>query len=207
MSNEKQFDSLHEEYFEWWLEEGKQHDFVLDYKRSPSYELIEPQELHFEKSDKPFKLFREATFQPDYTIIWNKENVNSGKQLIFQSLNGNIAPSKHSVFLGHEDKNGNFYSVVDIKPDIMQRSRSSTFHTFPINQKLMYLVNGIYVNKIVLYPASNSKKKLDNYLFVKTWTPKLFIDDRKYKTTRPGKFTKGDSMIKFFVRTIDQFKD
>jgi hypothetical protein len=201
---QKKFDSVHEEYFEWWLDEAKRGGFVKSYERAESVILIQKAEYEYQEqlktktTTKTKHLFHEHTYQPDYIVKWTKE----GKKL-YDTIGKKPTGKQFIAQVGDDDI---FFSVVDIKPDKIFKIAASTLFTFPINQKLMYSLQGIYVNKVMLYPSTNSTRNINSFLFPSTWTPKKFEEEKRYKVTRPGKFTKGDSMIKFYVRSLEQFK-
>jgi hypothetical protein len=206
---DNKYDSKHEEYFEWWLEEAIKAGYVKSYTRCEFYILIPKKSITYKKQLKTKEveidrfLLHPVTYQPDYEIVWTTKALN---KLTYYIYDINEPNNKLLFSCNYDNKRKEYISVIDIKPDKIFKTASSTMYTFPTNQKLMYHMFDIYVNKIVLYPASNTTRQMNNFLFPTTWTPKKFIEDRTYKVTKPGKFTKGDTMIKYFIKTIDQFK-
>lgn len=197
-------DSAHERYFEWWAEEAINKGLIADVRRADSYLIVPKQTIPFTKIGKTKEvnsekfLFHPHTYCPDYVIEWAKPsalhddmwNLDSNSKGFFWSM---IDPIKNSNAA---------FSVIDIKPDMSGRSTSYTKVTFPINQKLVWYLHNTYVQKVVLFPASNSAKK-NKTLFTETWTPERLIKDADWiykKDCKTGK--KGESKIKWPVKTI-----
>lgn len=203
----KKVDSTHEEYFEWWLEEAKGKGLVRQWKRiEEPFVLTEGVKLPFTKILKTKSnlsekhLLHPHVYTPDYVIQWNGVNSLHDDMWCLDS-------NSRAFFLSYNDvtrAGGNHpTTIVDIKPDRINRNQQYSYYTFPINQKLMWAVHNTYVQKVVLFPASNSKT--NTTLFQRTWTPERYIREMVYKTDRKGKWKKGDSKIKFKYKTLKEW--
>lgn len=202
--NTKTIDSTHEQYFEWWAEEAKNKGLIKKVERGRRITITPRQVVPYSvinakgktKETEKF-LFHPHTYEWDYTIYWANDN-----------------RLHNDMFCLNSDSNSFFYSsvvdsdritLVDIKPDRIGRNTQHSSITFPINQKLLYEHFGLYVQKVVLFPATNSEGR-NKTLFTETWTPKKLITDDNwiYKSDRVGKWSKGSSKIKWKYKTIDQ---
>ena len=205
----KKQDSKHEKYFDWWADEAIKKGLIKDVIEGPVIQITPSQTIPFEKIDKKGNvklvdksLFQSYTYKPDRIIKWNRDN----------SLHDDmwsLSSKSNAFFWSHMNGGSNIgisgpVTILDIKPDKVNGKHQATSRTFPINQKLMWELYDMYVQKVVLYPASNSdfKKKM---LFTQTWTPKLMITDEDWLYKRDSKWgKKGESKIKWKVKTIDE---
>lgn len=203
-------DSTHETYFEWWLNEAQKAGFVKSWYRQtepnvicaaakiPFIKIVE-QKKETKRTKAERTLFRESKYTEDYVIVWPKENLLN-VDIYNQTSERNIN-TKDYFFLS-QDINDERVTHVDVKPDRIGMQISSSSYSFKINQKLMWLLHNIHVQKVVLFPASNSDS--DNTLFQRTWTPVKYKKQEVYKRDCPwGK--KGTSKLRYNARTIRQF--
>lgn len=197
----KQNDSTHEDYFEWWLEEAIQAGLVISYERPEPF-IITPKQVYDHAKVLKSKtvitqrtLFHPHTYKPDFKIVWKNPHLHCDI-LTITSEN-----EKH--FISQDSKHP--FTFLDIKPDRIGPRMQNSAHTFPFNQKMMYDKFGIYVQKVILYPASNTQGK-NRTLFTETWTPKKLLEHPDWKYKKDCKFgLKGESRIKWECRTVEEF--
>lgn len=199
-------DSTHEDYFEWWAKEAINAGLIKKIERCESFEITPKQEVPFVKVGKVKEtlgkklLLNSLNYTPDYCIYWNNYN-----HLNRDLYTGRTDSTQYFVSKFHAQKEiRQLVSFIDIKPDMFSRAASPSAITFPIHQKLMYELYGLYVQKVVLYPASNTKNK-NKTLFTDTWCPQQYIDVAIYKRDCAGGKV-GDSKIKWPYRTLGQWE-
>jgi len=203
----KKNDSTHEDYFEWWLEEATQAGFVKEWRRADTQVLAPASSIPFIKHMKTKTtevekhFFYSLEYTPDYRVVFS---LDVAEGIVCSSLFEQNSKEKPAFFLSIRD-NFQEVSYVDIKPDRFSRQASPSSVTFPIMQKLMWYLHDTYVQKVVLYPASNTKGQ-NKTLFTETWTPKKLINHPDWKYKKDCKFgKKGESKIKWKIRTIEDF--
>lgn len=168
-----QFDSKDEELFWWWLEEAETAGLIHIGKRCEkgidTREVIHPVVKTYEKQLKTKvkyikrTLLRELSYTPDFELLVEKGGV----------FDREIFPE--GKFTGKY-----VYVIVDVKSSVGNAfGNNQTAVTFPIIQKVLYHLHGVYVHKVVV-------KKL----FKKTWCPAkaYWMNGRKIPTkTKLGK--------------------
>jgi hypothetical protein len=192
-----------EDYFEWYLQELKDKGFILSYKKEKDItpfdfnnEVYIPRIKEFRKSGKPIysnlKLVGKHTYKPDFLIYWAKKAKD-----IFYELIDKDKPLVYNAFFLAQEKDGDTFTFVDVKPPAIAAKFSGSFNsyaTFPLNQSIIFEKHGIYTMKLVPIPVSGSGNAIA--LFPNTFTPNRFL------------FTDGGSSvrnIKFKIRTINDF--
>lgn len=186
-------DSTHEQYFEWWAEEAIQHGAILRIERGEKIELTPKQSVNV--GNKTKFLLHPHTYEWDYTIYWN------GVSRLHDSFRNTT--HANSSFFNSSATDNSIASRIDIKPDRVGKSTQYTAISFPINQKLVYDKFGYYIQKVVLYPATNTKG-MNRTLFTETWTPEKMIEHSDWRYKRDSKHgLKGQSRIKWPVKTSE----
>ena len=184
-----------EEYFYYWLEElydngfisriePDQSSFTLNNSLSIDYTKIKGKS---KLTTAQLKLIKERSYTPDFIFEFTKkaENVfyfieNSSKQ-VFPFVN----------------KDNKIY--VDTKGEYTKHYSSSI--TFGDRQAMMWDRHGIYVQIIKAYIKEGKK-----CLFEETFTPKKVVKKEVYLKDIPIKnIKKGDTKIKFKIRTLDEY--
>lgn len=200
-------DSNEEIHFAWYLEELKEHGYILGYQSHPfTFELGRPMKFECVKLPLPKKanpslqereLLPKNTYTPDFAIYWTKK----AEGIFFEKVGvkdrygePHVVLDKKTAFLTHwsmgavasrhlemlprlEDQYD--ISVVDVKPDVIKRfaKNASTVHTFPIQQKWVMDKYNIYVQKVV------AEGKM-TCLFARTFTPNRYLTNDKLNTSR-----------------------
>jgi len=183
-----------EEYFYYWLEELYDNGYI-DY--------IEPERLSFNLNDeleinyldskdklKSKKLIKKRSYTPDFIFIFNDKSEN----IFFYKEN-----NKSCTFPSISDKILNKI-YVDTKGEYTKHYSSSI--TFGDRQVMMWYKHNIFVQIVKPYIREEGKKSL----FEETFTPKKVIQKEKYLKDIPNRnIKKGDSKIKFKVKTLKEF--
>jgi len=184
-----------EEYFYFWLEELYDNGFISRIEPEQiSFILNNPLNINYNKSKSknksvtvPMKLIKERSYTPDFIFEFTKKAEN-----VFyftDSSNKQVFP-----FINKDNK-----TYVDTKGEYTKHYSSSI--TFGDRQAMMWDRNSIYVQIIKAYI-----KEGKNCLFEQTFTPKKVLNKEKYVKDIPNKnIKKGDSKIKFKVRTLDEY--
>jgi hypothetical protein len=172
-----------ETYFEWYINELKEAGYIKIVKREPFPILINDAVTHkrYDFSTKNvktenYKLFNQNTYTCDWVIIWEKKS-----QEIFYNIIDSDSPIRiHCPFYAIADKNGEHVSFVDVKPPAgaMIFGNNTSGYTFPIIQKMIYTIYGIYVNKAIPIPLMSKgvvKSGNKSALFVTTFIPKRYL--------------------------------
>jgi len=200
-------DSTHEDYFEWWLEEAKEAGFVKGWKRANTVTLAPAASIPFTKymktktTEVEKHLYHSLEYTPDYRVVFS---LDTAEGILCSNLFEQNSKDKPAFFLSMRD-NFQEVSYVDVKPDRFSRQASPSSVTFPIMQKLMWYVHNTYVQKVVLYPATNTQGK-NKTLFTQTWTPKKLLEHPDWVYKKDCKFgKKGESRIKWPIRTVEEF--
>ena len=151
------FDSKDEQYFYWYCQELIKFGLIEEWFFHPdSYELFNQKNMYG---------LKKHVYTPDFKILWRQ----SARKLFLKS-------SDVKNFFTTRRKESDF-SIIEIKPsfDIWHSIRE-----FSINQKWVYAVYNIYVQKVVV-------KKC----FEKTFTPKRYLV--------------GKRKINWKIKTIEEF--
>lgn len=203
----QKIDSTHEKYFEWWAAEAMNKGLIRDVRRGVPVEITERAAIPYLKHLKTKSiesekfLFHPHTYTPDYVIYWNGDSVlhddiwslsSKSSAFFWSQMNGAAAIGMGTGYV----------SVIDVKPDRIGRNTQHSSYTFPINQKLMWDIYDCYVQKVVLFPATNSKGN-NPTLFTQTWTPEKLLVDPDWVYKRDSKWGKaGESKIKWKIRKL-----
>jgi len=175
--------NLIETYFEWYVNELKEAGYIKLVKREPFpilvSDAVERTRYNF-ATKKPrvenYKLFGQNTYTCDYIIIWN----TNAKEIFYNLLDNDHAVRIYCPFYAMIDSQGEHVSFVDVKPapGAMVFGNNVSGYTFPILQKIIYTIYGIYVNKAIPIPLmSKGEVKSGNKmaLFVTTFVPKRYL--------------------------------
>jgi hypothetical protein len=177
-------------YFSYYLDELKKYDIIDSYTyEEETFKLSEDiKYTHMKYTQLKTKVKKQAitksllkpcTYTPDFIIL-----ANSPTDGFF-----NIA-ANNPIFISTND----LKCYVDVKGMFAGRT-NSTQYTFPLKQKWMYQKYNIYTNKVV-----------PEKLFAKTFTPKKVIEEEIFKRDNVKKgIKKGDSKLKFEVKTIEEY--
>lgn len=197
MNNKLNFLNSQEEYFYYWLKELEEHGYVKNIKfTEESYELnkglnislikLSGKKLTPKNSSK--KLISIRTYTPDFIF----EFTEKAKDIFYYKEN-----DVESLF-PLISKDNRIY--IDTKGEYTLHFSSSI--TFGDRQAMMWDKHQIYVQ--IVKPFINKEK--GKSLFESTFTPKLVIKKEIYKKDNAvKKIKKGDSKIKFKVRTLNEF--
>lgn len=172
-----------ETYFEWYINELKEAGYIKIVKREPFPIMVNDEVLHKRYDFKTklvkvenYKLFNRNTYTCDWVIIWEKK-----AQEIFYNI---IDPEKpiriYCPFYAIIDKKGEHVSFIDVKPPAgaIIFGNNTSGYTFPIIQKMIYTVYGIYINKAIPIPLMSKgiiKSGNKFALFVTTFVPKRYL--------------------------------
>jgi hypothetical protein len=182
------YDSPEEEYFAEWLAELQQQGYVKSWERVTTpipltrglkHNYIQTIILKTKTKTVPKSqvLLASSEYTPDFGIVWD----DGAKNIFFQPIYDEqklICP-----FLA-DLKDGEYYSVVEIKPVF---DRHNMTRAFISNQKYIWDKYGLYVNLIVVPD-----------IFLETFSPISFF---KTPTGLDKKFAKGRPL------TLQQFND
>jgi len=171
-----------ETYFEWYINELKEAGYIKLVKREPFpilvTENIERKRYDFSVKNpriENYKLFQRNTYTCDWIIIWEKH----AHEIFYNLLDDN--PLRISCpFYASVDSNGQHITFVDVKPPAgaMIFGNNTSGYTFPILQKIIYTVYGIYVNKAIPIPLMAKgaiKSGNKSALFLTTFIPKRYL--------------------------------
>lgn len=171
-----------EEYFEWYINELKEAGFIKLVKREP-FPILVNEAVDHKRYDfstkKPrienYKLFQRNTYMCDWIIIWEKH-----AHEIFYNLLNNDPIRIFCPFYAIVDAKGEHVSFIDVKPPAgaMIFGHNTTGYTFPILQKIIYTIYGIYVNKAIPIPLMKKgtvKSGNKQALFLTTFIPKRYL--------------------------------
>ena len=195
--NLKNFKSLEELYFSYYLEELKEAGYIKSWRYEISkFQLTEPyirtylKQLKTKIVEKEEFLLHGSSITADFTILWTEK----AKNIFYLDNYYAIKDIKSIPFrLGEL---GIKTSYIEIKPT--NESKTSSSISFPYKQKFCLNEYGIYIQKIKPF---DSKKKC---LFSDTFTPNDVIKSQIYlKDCKYGK--KGDSKIKYEIKTLNEF--
>jgi len=145
-----------ETYFEWYINELKEAGFIKLVKREPFpilvSDIVERKRYDFSTKTpriENYKLFQKNTYMCDWIIIWEKH-----AHEIFYNLIDDNPLRIYCPFYAIIDNQGEHISFVDVKPPAgaMIFGNNTSGYTFPILQKMIYTIYGIYVNKSIPIP-------------------------------------------------------
>lgn len=177
-----------EVYFQWYLDDLIEAGFIDKYNyESEEYQLFDQLKLPWMEQKKTmvksreFEALKPSKYTPDFNIYWTEKAKG-----IF--VNGPASIEKPffagSEFLNFTDQPK---SVIDVKGSAKSRGKkNSSAITFPLKQKLMWLVHSIYVHKAV-----------PQELFEKTFTPMRYLYTDKNGSKRK---------IKWDVKTVYEYE-
>ena len=172
-----------EQYFLWYLNELKEAGYIKFFSRE-SFPILVTDDVKNKRYDfslkntvrvEEYNLFRKNTYTYDYLIIWDKK----AKEIFYNLLDDN--PIRiYCPFYACVDKKGEHVSFCDVKPPsgAMIFGNNTTSYTFPILQKIIYTVYGIYVNKSIPIPLTSKgaiKSGNKTALFNTTFVPKRYL--------------------------------
>ena len=172
-----------EQYFLWYLNELKEAGYIKFFSRE-SFPILVTDDVKNKRYDfslkntvrvEEYNLFRKNTYTYDYLIIWDKK----AKDIFYNLLDDN--PIRiYCPFYACVDKKGEHVSFCDVKPPsgAMIFGNNTTSYTFPILQKIIYTVYGIYVNKSIPIPLMSKgaiKSGNKTALFNTTFVPKRYL--------------------------------
>jgi hypothetical protein len=171
-------------YFEWYLNDLKEAGFIRSFKREAFPILITEKatkkRYDFKAKTKApkiedFTLFNQNTYTFDYLIVWEKH----AHELFYNLIETEIV-RVWCPFYAMEDKDGNHVSFIDVKPPAgaMSFGNNTTGYTFPIIQKMIYAVYGIYISKAIPVPLVKKgeiKSGNKQALFSTTFVPKRYM--------------------------------
>jgi hypothetical protein len=170
-------------YTQWYLNELKEAGYIKLIKRE-AFPILVSDEVKRKRYDfsrktetriEDYSLFRQNTYLYDYLIIWEKRAHELFYNLVDDSILRIYCP-----FYAVVDAEGEHVSFLDVKPPAgaMIFGNNTTGYTFPILQKIIYTVYGIYVNKTIPIPlVSKGTVKSGNKvsLFTTTFVPKRYL--------------------------------
>ena len=206
----RKFDSTHEEIFQWWLDEAKAAGLVtVDILPLP-YELTPAVKVPFQKigvtktTETTRELFKPWTYTPDFVFYWAPE----AKGKLFVPYNERTSKdSTSALFWANQDVTGAYYSVIDVKAAINRFGRRDSDVRFPLCQKVVYQLKGVYVQKIFIYPVG--KDNPDKTLISATWVPQNYKPEmfykRDYKRNGEVLHKMGDPKVDWPLRSVIDF--
>ena len=195
-----------EQYFLWYLNELKEAGYIKFFSRE-SFPILVTDDVKNKRYDfslkntvrvEEYNLFRKNTYTYDYLIIWDKK----AKEIFYNLLDDN--PIRiYCPFYACVDKKGEHVSFCDVKPPsgAMIFGNNTTSYTFPILQKIIYTVYGIYVNKSIPIPLMSKgaiKSGNKTALFNTTFVPKRYLLTDGGMQGREIKFKK-QSLKEYFL--------
>jgi hypothetical protein len=133
------FDSNEEEWFSWYLEELQEHKLISNWNYNTK-EIELTKERTFLYNNKEYHLLRNMVYTYDFDITWTDKGIQR-----LCAVYGEIRKIKYKLLPFKVYGN---VSYVEVK-GVYTRTNRVTDITFPIKQKIMYDLKGIYVQKIV----------------------------------------------------------
>lgn len=197
-----------EKYFEWWLNEMEDANYIHSYTRESEVFVIYPPYIGKRKkylktkepAEETFAILQKTEYTYDYKIRWKEDAVFLFYQPIDFSDPAELQTIvyKDTLFYAHYDKLEKFWvSYVDVKPPSQAARFSgklSSYHTFPLKQAALLWLHGVYVNKMIPIPMSGAGKTIA--LFPNSFTPRRYLLSDGARQTRK---------IRFRIRTIAKF--
>lgn len=203
-----------EKYFEWWLDDLKKHELILDWEREPeTFVLREPNTVfymqHFERKPSVHRavaLDRAITYSPDYKVYVPKNSALFGKMIALlgnQMLYNPLDYDQNNLYqetlfyatnTESELHGGCYIFYFDVKPSanaIRSSGSLGSSREFPIKKRLMYEIHNIIVNKVVPVGGKDS-------LFEKTFLPTRYLFNDSGSAPRKISF-KFDDFMKYAI--------
>lgn len=171
-----------ETYCLWYLNELKEAGYIKLIKREAFpimvSDAVQRKRYDFSRKEpkiEDYVLFRDNKYLYDYLIIWEKR-----AHELFYNLLDDSPLRTYCPFYAVVDAEGEHVSFLDVKPPAgaMIFGNNTTGYTFPIIQKIIYTVYGIYINKTIPIPLmSKGEVKSGNKsaLFTTTFVPKRYL--------------------------------
>lgn len=199
---EKLYNPTQEEWFDIWLQELIDLNYILEVKDQSitGWTLAEEVAIHYNypkvlykgtarertrMTKKKFLLHKGATYTPDRVIIWHPK----AEGIFFTDIN-KLKGSASTVdnaryFLAHSSPIG-YFSPVDVKSPHRKGTTSGDVG-FSIKKKWLWQKEQIYANQCVQYP-NKPLKTTKMYLWPSTFTPQRFLwtDKLTKKRTIPA---------------------
>lgn len=192
-------DTTEELHFAWYLEELKEHGYIVGYDSHPyTFELFTGMKFRaianknkLPKTKPPNvedrELLPKNTYTPDFAIYWTKkahgifiEEAGLFPVMDYETPFFTYGSAGTSNLLEEIAPIDTFdISVVDVKPAVANRfaGNLSSIYTFPIEQKWVMDKYGVYVQKVI----AEGKKTC---LFAKTFTPRRYLQTDKTMARR-----------------------
>jgi len=197
-------------YFEWWLNELRDHGYIFGYNREaktlPLFPNYVAKRVRYFKNKEPmqeeFNFMHGRHYNYDYDINWTEKS----RGIFYQSANfsnhDNVNVFTHNIrdvfFVASEYNHilGCDVSLVDVKPPSHGGSgrKNDSYITFPLKQQILLWLHGTYVNKVVPFPIKGSGKTIS--LFPNTFTPRRFLITDGARQARK---------ISFHVKMLDEY--
>lgn len=186
-----------EMFFQWWLNEMVEAGYIKSYIREGET-LIADNSISYgrikrfkskESKVELFNLFPEVKYTYDYRIIWDQ----SAEFLFYETVEeAHAFQFGKPVFVAHyatiEDE-AEIISYVDVKPtnSVMRAGgKVSSSITFPFKQRLIWMNEKLYINKVVPIPMSGTG--FSSALFIKTFVPARYLITNKSGAARKINF-------------------
>jgi hypothetical protein len=187
-----------ERYFSYWLDELIEAGYVTKKYEQKSYVLtdevkaIRSWDTKRGPKSEEFTLIPEHSYTPDFEFVFSDKS----KNLFYHDQLGGY---EYRPFFYCDNWPIPGKCCIDIKGAFVQQFNSAI--TFPDRQAMLWQRHQIYVQKVIPFDLSGKKKTL----FSLTFTPKKVIEELVYKTDKQGKWKKGDSKIKWKVKTLEEY--
>lgn len=193
-----------EMYFQWWINEAIDAGYVESIARESTLYNLCPIAKRM-KCDvkgkkvipKEFNLLHSVNYTPDYTIIFTEK----AKDIFFTDV---LEVDKiDTPFYAFKNKEEKWQAIVDVKATSIGSTygNNASASTFPIKQKMLWMMYNIFVNKAVIIPMASQGVIISGNgqaLFTSCFTPKryLFTDASNKPRTIHFKWRTMDAWIK-----------
>jgi len=195
-----EFESNEEMYFSWWLDELKKHGYITLLKYQPkSFKLFDGatigfiEQLKTKTKERTVKLLVGHEYKADFLIYWSKEL----HKKLYVGYNDILTQSVKSypIIANYSSERDLYYSVIDVKGNYNQ---NDAWRRFAIDQKWVFQIHHIYVQKIITHPQVNKKGQIipANALF-----PTTFLPERFKTTDKSG----GPRKIRYKYKSLDEY--
>lgn len=191
---DESFISGEEKFVYWYLMEAREAGYINEIVHQPKASTIIPEVVYSIKKQLKTKsktiektLIQPLTYQPDFAIYWNK------------SARGIFIPMDNEDYKGYpfyaNYKDKIFYSIIDVKGNY---SQNDSHRRFSIEQKIIYYIKNVYVQRIIPVPviSKSGKIKFADAIFYCSFLP------RKYTLTDK---TKKPRKINFKYKTLEEY--
>lgn len=189
-----------EMYQEWYFNELVDAGYIMNYDREgetfdifPSYKILKKK---YHKTKLPttelFTLERGMKYSYDYRVFWTVKALNIFfTPASFKDRNNVPIVAYPGTFFYAEEVGRNLWmSLVDVKPPAQggrgNNNSMDSFVTFPLKQKILLWLHGVYINKVIPIPMKGCGDT--NVLFPNTFTPKRYYITDGGRSTRKIKF-------------------